>query len=75
MYKPNLDFLAQFGGEIGEEQLFFKVKKEKTPHIFPPNWLRRFGFLICYTTFDPLSICVKKGNFFEFDPSAPPPPN
>ena len=30
MYIPNFNFLAEFGGKIGEKQLFFKVKKGKT---------------------------------------------
>ena len=31
MYILNLKFLAQFGGEIGEEQHFFEVKKGGNP--------------------------------------------
>ena len=30
MYIPNFNFLAQFGGELGEEYNFFDVKE---PHI------------------------------------------
>ena len=37
MHMPNFNFLALFGGEIGEEQYSSKVKKGKTPHISPPN--------------------------------------
>ena len=36
-YIYNFIFLAQFGGEIGEEQHFFEVKKRGKPHISPPN--------------------------------------
>ena len=31
MYILNFNFLAQFGGEIEEEQNFFEVKKEGNP--------------------------------------------
>ena len=36
MYIPNFKFLALFGGEIEEEQHFFKVKKGEiaiSPHL------------------------------------------
>ena len=32
---PNFNFLAQCGAEIGEQQLFFKVKKKRKPLISP----------------------------------------
>ena len=51
MYIKNLNFLAQFGGKIGEEQNFFN------------------------TTFDFLSIDLKRGKFFIFDTSTSPPQN
>ena len=36
IYIPNFNFLAQFGAEIGEEQLFFKVTKETFPPLISP---------------------------------------
>ena len=43
MYIPNSNFLAQFGGKIGEVQHFFEVKKGKS------FVMRRYThfFLIC----------------------------
>ena len=37
MHIQNFNFLAEFGGEIGKEQHFLKVKKERNPHISLPN--------------------------------------
>ena len=34
---PNFNFPTQHGGEKGQEQLFFKVKKGKNPHIHHPD--------------------------------------
>ena len=36
MYIPNFNFLAEFGGVIGEEQRFFEVKKGGNPISPPP---------------------------------------
>ena len=48
MYIPNFNFLAQFGGVIGNEMSFFKVKKEKNSHICAPNRSKKliFGYVI-----------------------------
>ena len=45
---PRKAHLALFGGEIEEEQPFFKVKKEKTPNISSSNCPRSliFGYVI-----------------------------
>ena len=45
---PNFNFLAQFEGEIIEEQHFFEVKKGGKPHNSPPEWLS--GFIFWYDT-------------------------
>ena len=73
MYIPNFNFLVQFEGKIGQEQYFFEFKKGEIP-ISP--FLNDLGdgvdVTICYTTFDFLSIGLKKGKFCGFAPSAPP---
>ena len=44
MYISNFNFLAQLGGELGEEQHFFEVKNEGKPYISPPNWITELTF-------------------------------
>ena len=62
---PSFNNLAQFGGEIEEENPFFKVEKGKTSHIPPPNRPRRLIF--GYDT----QLCTayrwaQKGTIFQF---------
>ena len=62
-------FLAQFGGEIGVGKHFFKVEKWRNPHVSSPDQLGGVDFLICYITFDFLSIGLRKHKFCVFNPS------
>ena len=64
MYTHNFNFLAQFGREIRKEQYLFMVKKKENPLT------KGVDFLICYITFNFLSIGLKVDKFCVFDPTA-----
>ena len=53
---PNFNFVTQFGGEIWEEQLFFKVKKRKTSISLLLINLRGWLFDVVHNFFDFTSI-------------------
>ena len=62
------------GWKIRKKQLFFKDIKVKKPSYLPSK-LTHADFQIYYTTLHSLSIGLKWNNFFDFSPSAYPPPN
>ena len=53
------------------EQPFFKLEKWKTPSFSLLNSPKRLIFGYVGTTFDFLSIGLKRKNYFHFGPSAP----
>ena len=74
MYIPNFGLLAAFGGELGEEQHFFEFKNRGKLYLSSElTW--GVDFWIRYTTFDFLSIDLKKGKLYVFDSSALSPSN
>ena len=68
MYIPNFNFLVQFVEEIGEEQLFFEVKKGRNPHICPPNWLGELIFRYVMQLLIFYRLAQKRANFLFFRP-------
>ena len=71
MYTPNFYFLAQFGGEIGEEQHFYKVKKLGNPRVSTPNRLKGLIFYIFYNFWSSIDW-LKKGQILYFGPLSTP---
>ena len=74
MYIPNFNFLAQFGGKIGEEQNFFEVRKggnHISPHlIYLVGWFLDILYNFCFSV-----DWLKKGQILCFWPLSAPSPN
>ena len=67
VYTPNFNFLTQFGREIGEEQLFFKVKKWGKifipPHLVS-NWPNEGDFFDVAYNYKTVFRWTKNGTIF-----------
>ena len=61
--------VAQIEEEIGEEHFFFKVKKRKNLHIFPPNSSRKLNYLYMLCNFGlPIDWSNKEQFFASSEP-------